>query len=145
MQFDDRIFNEMQDISIDPMENEYVVNEILPKIQKQENTSQDLEIWFIPDNSLLYAGLMKWYGGRNKALKNIRSAVEDGDGIYFASDAQSNFISTDLLGSEFADKDAKHNFIKMLNTDHWQQNRPDDNRLVGFFKSISILLDITSR
>ena len=55
MQFDDRIFNEMQDISINPMENEYVVNEILPKIQKQETTSQDLEIWFIPDNSLLYA------------------------------------------------------------------------------------------
>ena len=118
MQFDDRIFNEMHDISINPMENEYVVDEILPKIQKQENTSQDLEIWFIPDNSLLYAGLMKWYGGRNKALKHIRSAVEDEDGIYFASDAQSNFISTDLLGSEFADKDAKHNFIKMLNKDH---------------------------
>ena len=123
MQFDDRIFNEMQDISINPMENEYVVNEILPEIQKQENTSQDLEIWFIPDNSLLYAGLMKWYGGRNKALKHIRSAVEDEDGIYFASNTQSNFISTDLLGSEFADKDAKQNFIKMLNTD--QSTTPD--------------------
>ena len=86
MQFDDRIFNEMQDISIDPMENEYVVNEILPKIQKKENTSQNLEIWFSTDNSLTYAGLMKGYGVRIKALKNIRSAVEDGNGIYFASD-----------------------------------------------------------
>lgn len=118
MQFDDRIFNEMQSINLNPMENEYVVDEILPKIQDQENNNQDLEVWFIPNNSLLYAGLMKWYGGRNKALKHIRSAVEDNDGIYFASDAQYDFISTDLLGSEFADEGAKHNFIKMLNTAH---------------------------
>ena len=118
MQFNDLIFNEMQNIDLDPMANEYVMDYIYPKIKAQEKDKQDIEVWFIPNNSLLYQGVMEWYGNKDRALKHIRSVVEDEDGLYFASDVNHNLIETvsaDLLGSRFANENAKKLFIKMLN------------------------------
>lgn len=114
MRINDLIFEEIQDQSVDPMANEYFTESILPQIADKEDDISDLSFYFLPERSLLYHALLKYFHGKENLLKRIRSAVEDDDGIYFASGFGYDWISADLLGGE-PDGQAKNDFLKWIN------------------------------
>ena len=69
-------------------------------------------------DSLLFDGLIEWYGTRDNMLKNIRSCIQIDNGwhydYYFVTGVGYDTISSDLLGGQ-ADGLAKKEFIEMLN------------------------------
>lgn len=116
MRINNLIFNELQEVENDPMENEYFTFEIYPQIAEQETDTSDLQFWLIPANSLLWTALVKYNGNdHQKALANIRSAVETPEGVYFATGYGYDIISSDLLGGE-ADGAKKQDFLNWINT-----------------------------
>ena len=143
MKFNDYIFNEIQDIELNPTANESFMYDIYPELVDREAESlatddydesdvdeaEDLDdddydesdvdievVEFIPYNSLIWLGLLKWYGDRETALKHIRSAVDTEDGIYYVTGVGYDTISSDLLDRP-ADGRGKEEFVKMLNED----------------------------
>ena len=125
MKFNDYIFNEIQDIELNPTANESFMYDIYPELVDREAESlatddydeSDVDIQvveFIPYNSLIWLGLLKWYGDRETALKHIRSAVDTEDGVYYVTGVGYDTISSDLLDRP-ADGRGKEEFIKMLN------------------------------
>lgn len=116
MKFNDLIFNEAQTQEFDPINNEYFMDQIYPKIQEKED-DDPLVVYFIPFNSLLYVGLIKYFGSHQKMLDTMRSAVEDNDGIYFATGIGYDIWSSDVFNAP-ADGQAKQAFLDFLNKDH---------------------------
>ena len=127
MKFNDYIFNEIQDIELNPTANESFMYDIYPELVDREAESlatddydeSDVDIQvveFIPYNSLIWLGLLKWYGDRETALKHIRSAVDTEDGVYYVTGVGYDTISSDLLDRP-ADGRGKEEFVKMLNED----------------------------
>lgn len=127
MKFNDYIFNEIQDIELNPTANESFMYDIYPQLVDREaedlatddydESDVDIEVVeFIPYNSLLWLGLVKWYGNRETALKHIRSAVDTEYGVYYVTGVGYDTISSDLLDRP-ADGQGKEEFIKMLNED----------------------------
>ena len=127
MKFNDYIFNEIQDVDLNSEENEIFMDTIYPELVDRE--AEDLDdddydesdvdiqvVEFIPYNSLIWLGLLKWYGDRETALKHIRSAVDTEDGVYYVTGVGYDTISSDLLDRP-ADGRGKEEFIKMLNAD----------------------------
>ena len=125
MKFNDYIFNEIQDVDLNSEENEIFMDTIYPELVDRE--AEDLDdddydesdvdiqvVEFIPYNSLIWLGLVKWYGDRETALKHIRSAVDTEDGVYYVTGVGYDTISSDLLDRP-ADGRGKEEFIKMLN------------------------------
>lgn len=127
MKFNDYIFNEIQDVDLNSEENEIFMDTIYPELVDREaedlddddydESDVDIEVVeFIPYNSLIWLGLLKWYGDRETALKHIRSAVDTEDGVYYVTGVGYDTISSDLLDRP-ADGRGKEEFIKMLNED----------------------------
>lgn len=127
MKFNDYIFNEIQDVDLNSEENEIFMDTIYPELVDREaedlddddydESDVDIEVVeFIPYNSLIWLGLLKWYGDRETALKHIRSAVDTEDGVYYVTGVGYDTISSDLLDRP-ADGRSKEEFIKMLNKD----------------------------
>ena len=127
MKFNDYIFNEIQDIELNPTANESFMYDIYPELVDREvenlatddydESDVDIEVVeFIPYNSLIWLGLLKWYGDRETALKHIRSAVDTEDGVYYVTGVGYDTISSDLLDRP-ADGRGKEEFVKMLNED----------------------------
>ena len=127
MKFNDYIFNEIQDVDLNSEENEIFMDTIYPELVDRE--AEDLDdddydesdvdiqvVEFIPYNSLIWLGLLKWYGDRETALKHIRSAVDTEDGVYYVTGVGYDTISSDLLDRP-ADGRGKEEFVKMLNED----------------------------
>ena len=132
MKFNDYIFNEIQDIELNPTANESFMYDIYPELVDREaenlatddydESDVDIEVVeFIPYNSLIWLGLLKWYGDRETALKHIRSAVDTEDGVYYVTGVGYDTISSDLLDRP-ADGRGKEEFIKMLNEDKQEAN-----------------------
>ena len=106
MKFNDYIFNEIQDIELNPTANESFMYDIYPELVDREaenlatddydESDVDIEVVeFIPYNSLIWLGLLKWYGDRETALKHIRSAVDTEDGVYYVTGVGYDTISSD--------------------------------------------------
>ena len=132
MKFNDYIFNEIQDIELNPTANESFMYDIYPELVDREaenlatddydESDVDIEVVeFIPYNSLIWLGLLKWYGDRETALKHIRSAVDTEDGVYYVTGVGYDTISSDLLDRP-ADGRGKEEFVKMLNEDKQEAN-----------------------
>ena len=132
MKFNDYIFNEIQDVDLNSEENEIFMDTIYPELVDRE--AEDLDdddydesdvdiqvVEFIPYNSLIWLGLLKWYGDRETALKHIRSAVDTEDGVYYVTGVGYDTISSDLLDRP-ADGRGKEEFVKMLNEDKQEEN-----------------------
>lgn len=127
MKFNDYIFNEIQDVELNPTANESFMYDIYPELVDREaenlatedydESDVDIEVVeYIPYNSLIWLGLLKWYGDRETALKHIRSAVDTEDGVYYVTGVGYDTISSDLLDRP-ADGRGKEEFVKMLNED----------------------------
>ena len=119
--YDDRIFNEIHEVDLDPMANEYFMENVYPQNFMENVYPQIVEkedddpicVWSINKNSILWHALIVWYKDENP-LDHIRSAVEDDDTIYFATGAGYDIISSDLLDGQ-PDGKAKQEFLDLLN------------------------------
>lgn len=114
MKINDLIFNEIQPVSADPIENEYFSEEILPLIEAQEDDNSDLSFWFLPENSFLFHALVRYFRNRANFLSHVRSVIADDDGIYFPTGVGYDIISADLLGGQ-ADGQARQDFLNWIN------------------------------
>ena len=147
MKFNDNIFEEMQvfDGTDSFMENNVIEDEIdeeanfdilnmlaVEEIGDEINglTDDELEdrkvdeyegiirVLKFSQDSLLFDGLIEWYGSRDNMLKNIRSCIAIENGwhydYYFVTGVGYDTISSDLLDGK-ADGLAKKEFIEMLN------------------------------
>lgn len=127
MKFNDYIFNEIQDVDLNSEENEIFMDTIYPELVDREAENLDDDdydesdvdiqvVEFIPYNSLIWLGLVKWYGNRETALKHIRSAVDTEYGVYYVTGVGYDTISSDLLDRP-ANGQGKEEFVQMLNED----------------------------
>ena len=161
MKFDDRIFNEMNiitDVRNWVLDSNGQINEandsILLKLAQNEVDTTDYDNKYDYDDavadeynsiiricsfkaeSLLYAGLLEWYGSEKNMLKHIRSIYKNSENrvttYYFVTGIGYDTISQDLLGCA-GDGKAKIEFIGML--------RGKDTNFDKFNKSIKFVKD----
>lgn len=143
MKFDDRIFNEMDvvtDIENWVLDSNGQTNEandsILFELAQNEVDATDYDNKYDYDDavadeyssiirvcsfkaeSLLYAGLVKWYGSEKNMLKHVRNIYKNSENrvtmYYFVTGIGYDTVSQDLLGCA-GDGKAKIDFIDMLN------------------------------
>lgn len=146
MKFNDNIFEEMQvfdgandfvkhnqtDNETDELENLDILDMLGAKeVDDSDDMTEEelndatadeigdiIRICKFSQDSLLFDGLIEWYGTRDNMLKNIRSCVQIDNGwhydYYFVTGIGYDTISSDLLGGQ-ADGLAKKEFIEMLN------------------------------
>lgn len=147
MKFNDNIFEEMQvfdgandfvkhnqtDNETDELENLDILNMlVVEEVGDEINglTDDELEdrkvdeyesiirVLKFSQDSLLFDGLIEWYGSHENMVKKIRSCIAIENGwhydYYFVTGIGYDTISSDLLGRK-ADGLAKKEFIEMLN------------------------------
>lgn len=116
MQFNNNIFHELEAQDIDPIANEYFMNEIYPKIVKK-NGKDPLIVDLIPYDSLIYDALIAYFGDEEKIMQTARAAVPGDEGIYFVTGVGYDIYDKDLLGGN-GNGHTRTKFIDFLNQDH---------------------------
>lgn len=136
------IFNEIIEFNFNTLDNLEENYQVLYQLaQKELNINKDecseqeyddmindeinqlISVKMIHKEGLLYHALLKWYnrnedhnlnGYSLKVLENVRSAVLEGDYLYYVTGCGYDTISSDLLGGS-ADGEAKYEFLKWIN------------------------------